>query len=63
LFYKSISLIFYFPGLRLNYQRRQRPLHKYSQDSDNPGYGLWVVFSKGQGLLCKMLSAEGYDGL
>jgi hypothetical protein len=27
-FYKSISLIFHFPGLRLNYQRRQGPLHK-----------------------------------
>jgi hypothetical protein len=28
LFYKSISMIFHFPRLRLNYQRRQGPLHK-----------------------------------
>jgi hypothetical protein len=25
--------------------------------------GLRVVFSKGQGLLCKILSAKGYEGI
>jgi hypothetical protein len=53
-FYKSISLIFHFPGPRLNYQIRQGPMRKYSRDSDNPGNGLQVDFPFLRGPLCKM---------
>jgi hypothetical protein len=58
-FYKSISLIFHYPGPRLKYQIRQGHLRKYSRDSGNSQTGWRVDFLKTQGLMWNSVTAKG----